>query len=128
MNDSALRIELEKIQDDLVYVLEEMLFDYQGEAKSELRDLIARVDQEPQLLGVEFSSRLHDLLSSALKALQSRDTRKANIMLLEIRRGLRNTLLVLNGLPPLYRTKAALGAPGWQLTAQVQSPTQGMLR
>lgn len=100
-----------KIQDDIVYVMEDLLFDYTGEAKSELGEILGRLAGQEAVLGPRFTGRLRELLEPALAALRARDMRTVHLALLGLRRGLRNCQLRLAGLPKAYPLGAELGVP-----------------
>lgn len=100
-----------KLQDDIVYVLEELLFDCTGEARTELGEILARLDGQAALLGPRFTGRLRERLEPALAALRAGAMRDACLALQGLRRGLRNCQLQMRGLPQAYPYGTELGLP-----------------
>lgn len=101
-----------KIQDDIVYVIEELLFDSTGEARSELGEIVGRLAGQEAVLGPRFTGRLRELLEPALEAMRARDRRTVSVALQGLRRGLRNCQLRMAGLPRAYPYGTELGVPG----------------
>lgn len=99
-----------RIQDDIVYILEELLCDGGGEARLELRNVLARLDAQAPVLGLGVAARLHAQLEPVL--LQLRDSRpRAASTLVGIRRGLRNLQLRLGEQEALYPWAREVGWP-----------------
>ena len=110
MNHPDLCATVARIQDDIVYILEELLSDCGGEARSELRCVLSRLDGQAPVLGPVVAARLQAQLEPVL--LQLRDSRpRAAATLVGIRRGLRNLQLRLQEQEALYPWARELGWP-----------------
>lgn len=103
---------VEKIQDDLMYVIEELLFDRTGEAKSELADILHRLPAQRAVLGDAFSDQMQALFSAALERLRRGTRHEAHDALVDLRRGLRNCVQALDGQARTYPYGTQLGQPG----------------
>lgn len=112
MSNMDVRGIIEKIQDDLVYVIEELLFDRIGEASSELNEVLQRLEAQQAWLGEGFVLRLQRQLAVALDRMSVSDRFGAASALVDIRRGLRNCQLELVGKPLTYPYGMELGRPG----------------
>lgn len=93
---------LAKIQDDVVYVLESLLEDYGGEARSEMVDIVARFPAQAPLLGEALARQLRPQLEQALELLRGREREAVVRLLIAMRRGLRNCQLRVQGQDEVY--------------------------
>lgn len=112
MADPLLIATIAKIQDDLVYVIEELLRDYTGEARGELVEMLHRLDAQAAVLGADFAGRLRDQLAPELSRLRGVERGAAHGALIDLRRGLRNVQLRLQGQQDTYPYGTELGWPG----------------
>lgn len=112
MADPQLVTTLAKIQDDLVYVLEELLRDCTGEARSELTDVLRRLDAQTAVLGADLADQLRHWLQEELPRLRGGGRGDGHRTLIALRRGLRNAQLRLEGQPEIYPYGAKLRWPG----------------
>lgn len=101
---------LEKIQDDIVYAIECLVYDHTGEAKSEVSDLVDSLSRA-DALSPEYRDSLQSSLEEILNALRLNSYDKtARSNLITLRRKIANTRLVLAGDAIKYNYANALGA------------------
>lgn len=112
MIDPLLVATIAKIQDDLTYVIEELLRGHGGEARSEMNDLLGRLEGQVAQLGEAFAGRLRRLLEQAFRHLEVGERSAASVSLIDLRRGLRNLQLRMQGQHDTYPYGEELGWPG----------------
>lgn len=111
MTPTDLQSTLATLQDDIVHINEELLRDCGPEARTRLRELLARVPAQADVLGADFATRLHAQLEPVLLMLRG-NRAAAGATLVEIRRGLRNVQRRLEGLQDSFPYGRELGWPG----------------
>lgn len=117
MNHPDLVAIVARLQDDIVYILEELMCDSGGEARRKLREVLARLPGQAGVLGEGLAARLHAQLEPVL--MQLRESRpRATATLVGIRRGLRNLQLRLQEQDALYPWAREMGWAA-QVTATV---------
>lgn len=101
---------LAALQDDLVFILEELHGEAGREARGRLRDVLARLEAQADVLGEGHAARLYGALEPVLMLLRS-DRARAVAALVGIRRGLRNLQLRLEEQRETYPFAREFGWP-----------------
>jgi hypothetical protein len=116
-NNTQIKL-IEKIQEDVVYILECLVKDYTGEAKSELTDIVKWINST-SALRQEYRTYIMEALDKLLTAMRNdSNDRDARTNLIKIRHQLHNTLLSLKGEKPFYNYADVIEvAPPLHLTA-----------
>lgn len=113
--------QLDGIHEDLVYIVECLAQNYTGEAKTELGELVAKI-QESKQIADRHKKEIGDSLLLALDELRSRTDKEIVVVrIIKVRRLLRNTIRTLYGEPIQYPTNSAITFDAEMLDGELQA-------